>query len=71
MELHFEELYSLFLFDRKLRNVVFKNILMIENNIKSIISYQLSKKYGYRERDYLNPNNFNYISEKRRQVMIY
>ena len=42
----FEELYSLFLFDRKLRNVVFKNILMIENNIKSIISYQLSKKYG-------------------------
>ena len=66
----FEELYSLFLFDRKLRNVVFKNILMIENNIKSIISYQLSKKYGYRERDYLNPNNFNYIPEKRRQVNI-
>lgn len=64
----FEELYSLFLFDRKLRNVIFKNILMIENNIKSIISYQLSKKYGYRERDYLNPNNFNYIPEKRRQV---
>ena len=64
----FEELYSLFLFDRKLRNVVFKNILMIENNIKSIISYQLSKKYGYRERDYLNPNSFNYIPEKRRQV---
>lgn len=64
----FEELYSLFLFDRKLRNIVFKNILMIENNIKSIISYQLSKKYGYRERDYLNPNNFNYIPEKRKQV---
>ena len=40
----------------------------LENNIKSIISYQLSKKYGYRERDYLNPNNFNYIPEKRRQV---
>ena len=64
----FEELYSLFLFDRKLRNILFKNILMIENNIKSIISYQLSKKYGYRERDYLNPNNFNYIPEKRKQV---
>ena len=40
----------------------------LENNIKSIISYQLSKKYGYREKDYLNPNNFNYIPEKRRQV---
>ena len=64
----FEEFYSLFLFDRRLRNIIFKNILMIENNIKSIVSYQLSKKYGYREKDYLNPNNFNYIPEKRKQV---
>lgn len=64
----FEELYSLFLFDRKLRNVIFKNILIIENNIKSIFSYQLSKKYGHKEKDYLNPNNFNTTSEKRRQV---
>ena len=37
----FEELYSLFLFDRRLRNILFKNILIIENNIKSIIAYQL------------------------------
>ena len=64
----FEEYYSLFLFDRKLRNIVFKNILIIENNIKSIISYQLSKKYGHKEKDYLNPNNFNTSPEKRRQV---
>lgn len=64
----FEEFYCLFLFDRRLRNIIFKNILMIENNIKSIVSYQLSKKYGYREKDYLNPNNFNYIPEKRKQV---
>ena len=34
----FEELYSLFLFDRTLRNILFKNILIVENNIKSIIS---------------------------------
>ena len=64
----FEELYSLFLFDRSLRNIMFKNILIIENNIKSIISYQLSKKYGYKEKDYLNPNNFNCNADKRRQV---
>ena len=64
----FEELYSLFLFDRKLRNVIFKNILIIENNIKSIFSYQLSMKYGYKEKDYLNPNNFNNSPEKRKQV---
>ena len=35
----FEEIYSLFLFDRQFRNIIFKNLLMIENNIKSIISY--------------------------------
>ena len=55
----FEELYSLFLFDRTLRNILFKNILIVENNIKSIISYQLSKKYGYREKEYLKASNFN------------
>ncbi len=64
----FEELYSLFLFDRKLRNLLFKNILLIENNLKSIISYQLSKKYGYREKEYLSPNNFDSTRDKKRHV---
>lgn len=64
----FEELYSLFLFDRSFRNVIFKYLLVIENNIKSITSYQLSKKYGYRERDYLKPKNFTKDPEKQRQV---
>ena len=35
----FEELYSLFLFDRSFRNIIFKYLLVIENNTKSIISY--------------------------------
>lgn len=64
----FEEVYSLFLFDRRLRNILFKNILIIENNIKSIISYQLSKKYGYREKEYLKISNFNTSFEYKKQV---
>ena len=63
-----EELSSLFLFDRKIRNIFFKNILIVENNVQSIISYQLSKKYGYKEKDYLNPNNFVNNGAKRKQV---
>ena len=43
----FEELYAVFVFDRKIRNIMFKYILVIENNIKSIISYQLSLKYHH------------------------
>ncbi len=64
----FEELYSLFLFDRSFRNIIFKNLLVIENNIKSIISYQLSKKYGYKENEYLRPRNFTTAPERSRQV---
>ncbi len=64
----FEELYSLFLFDRQFRNIIFKNLLIIENNLKSIISYRLSKKYGYKEHDYLKPKNFDTSPEKSRQV---
>ena len=64
----FEELYSLFLFDRSFRNIIFKYLLVIENNTKSIISYQLSKKYGYKENDYLKAKNFDTSPQKARQV---
>lgn len=64
----FRELYSLFLFDRYFRNIIFKNLLVIENQLKSVISYQLSKKYGYREKDYLNPKNFTSDHDKAKRV---
>ena len=64
----FEEMYSLFLFDRSFRNVIFKYLLVIENNLKSITSYQLSKKYGYKEKDYLRSKNFNPAPAKQRQI---
>lgn len=64
----FRELYGMFNFDRQIRNILFKNLLIIENNLKSIISYQLSRAYGIRENDYLNPANFNREPEKKRQV---
>ena len=64
----FEEMYSLFLFDRSYRNIIFKYLLVIENNLKSITSYQLSKKYGYRERDYLKEANFTKDPMRRAQV---
>ena len=64
----FEELYAIFNFDRHIRNICFKNILIIENNIKSVISYQLSKKYGFQEKNYLNANNYTEDPLKARQV---
>ena len=64
----FEELYALFSFDRNLRNIMFKYLLIVENNLKSIFSYHLSSQYGYKEKDYLKLSNFNTDISKHRQV---
>lgn len=64
----FEELYALFVFDRRFRNIIFKNLLIIENNYKSYFSYIMSKSYGYREKEYLNPKNFDHSEYKTRQI---
>ncbi len=64
----FEEVYALFTFDRFFRNIIFKNILIVENNYKSIFSYVLSKKYGYKEKDYLNINNFDRSKENIKRI---
>lgn len=65
---NFRELYALFTFDRQLRNIIFKNVLIIENNCKSIFSYVLSHKYGYKENDYLRPQNYVQSHDRQRQV---
>ena len=64
----FKELHAIFLFDRSFRNILFKNLLIIENQLKSVTSYQLSKKYGYRDKDYLNAKNFTNDKTKSRRV---
>lgn len=64
----FNELYALFRFDRHMRNIIFKNILILENNMKSVMSYVLSKNYGIKERSYLDPKNFSRDSEKAKQI---
>ena len=40
------EIYALYNFDRKIRHIFLKNILIIETNIKSLISYYFPKKYS-------------------------
>jgi len=64
----FEELYSMFSFDRQLRNIIFKNILIVENNLKSILAYVMSKNHGFKENSYLNPKNFVRDSRKNKQI---
>ena len=48
----FDDIYAVFQFDRNLRNILFKNLLIVENNLKSVISYNFSRKYGIKEKNY-------------------
>lgn len=52
----FEEIYYLYDFDRQLKNILFKEILKVENILRSLIAYNFSKKYG--NDNYLKMNNF-------------
>jgi len=65
---NFSELYALFSFDRHLRNILFKNILIVENNVKSIYSYVISKNHGYKESSYLSTQIFTKDQHKIRQI---
>lgn len=64
----FEELYAMFNFDRQIRNILFKNILIFENNMKSVSSYIVSKNHGFKEKNYLNPHNFVHDTSRNRQI---
>ena len=65
---NFRELYAMFTFDRQIRNIIFKNILIVENNLKSILAYIMSKNHGFKENNYLNPHNFVRDSKKKKQI---
>lgn len=52
----FEEIFEIYKFDRNIRVIFLKYMLILENNFKSAISYEFSKIYGYQ--DYLRLENF-------------
>jgi len=52
----FDQFYSVYLFDRELRNIFMRYILEIENNVKSVIAHEFSRKYGHT--NYLKIHHF-------------
>ncbi|MBF7097567.1 Abi family protein, partial [Alkalibacter mobilis] len=53
----FNEIYALYEFDRNLRFIFLKKLLIIENNMKSVMAYRFSEKYGHD--NYIKLSNFN------------
>lgn len=54
---HFNELKALFLFDRELRFLFLKYLLIFENSFKTTISYEFTKKYS-KANSYLEISNY-------------
>ncbi len=53
----FEQIYSLYLFDSNMRNILMKNLLSVETTVKTKTAYYFSEAYRG-EFAYLNINNF-------------
>lgn len=58
-----EELYSLYVFDKKIKILFLEYLLLIENQINTYIAYEYSKSYGHK--NYLIPNNLNNSNTKK------
>lgn len=56
-----EDLFALFEFDNRLRDIFFHAIQIIEKNIKSLLSYAFVERYGDEQKEYLDPNNYRFI----------
>lgn len=54
----FENLFSVYVFDKKLKIALLRQLLFIEQKIKSAMSIVLSEKYGIRQTKYLKKENF-------------
>lgn len=55
----FDDILSLYTFDKNLRELVFKYICRIEQKLRSLISYGFSETYSPNETEYLNAANYN------------
>lgn len=56
-----DEIYTLYLFDRDLRNIFFKYILIAENMLRSLVAYNFSKEHG--SDNYLKFSNFDSLKQ--------
>lgn len=58
----FDEIYAVYEFDMRLRDLTLQYLLKFETTVKSIIAYTFSEKYGHK--DYLNYSNFSSIGSE-------
>lgn len=64
----FEEIVALYEFDSDLRDLFLKYLLQIERNLRSLMSYYFTEKYGESQDAYLDSSNYN--TNRRNQKVV-
>lgn len=64
----FDELVAFYYFDEELRSLFMKYILHVERHMKSLLSYHFCDKYGERDTEYLNVNNYTLTKKNCAQI---
>lgn len=62
------DIYSLFTFDDELRHILMKYILIVELNVKSLLSYSFCEKFGEEQNEYQNALNYNYTPNNQKAI---
>lgn len=58
-----KDIYSLYIFDDAFRHVLMKYILIVELNVKSLLSYSFCEKFGENQNEYQNAVNYKYTPD--------
>ena len=63
-----KDIYSLYVFDEKFRHILMKYILIVELNLKSLLSYSFCEKFGESQFEYQNALNYKYIPNNQSDI---
>ena len=64
----FEDIYALYDFDNRLRELIFRYICQIEKKMRNIISYSFCEVYGEMQTHYLDTASYNYVRSNQRGI---
>ena len=62
------DIYSLYIFDDAFRHILMKYILIVELNVKSLLSYSFCEKFGENQSEYQNAMNYKYTPNNQRDI---
>lgn len=57
-DIYFEDIITLYQFDKKLKLIFAEILFEIEQKVKTVFSNNFCKQYGYKDLDLINPNNY-------------